>query len=158
MKTYPSDWKDHLLWPTLRLSWTPLTGGKVSYWWHWQIWHYPRRFQIAVPEFELDRTAKERTGRWSSFWQTNFGWKKLVTFQPLYQDDYKLLTNGYRIGFQAGQLTMICSIILHGPADALLGPGPVSFFGVAYPDNREFPLMLSGYSRRQTRNHKNIFI
>ena len=160
-RTNPSNWKDAVLWPILRVLFEPFSR-KQSHWWHWRkidpgAW--PRnsiRPILNIPPGELDLTARERTGPWSRFWQTNFGWRKVVIVRPGDWDwttwNEQKHSQPYQVGFflPGHGHGYICSVVIKGtPCALLLGPRPVDFFAI-YPDipYRQVHLRIAGFSTK----------
>ena len=126
MLTNQKHWLDFVLWPFLRILWEPIFR-KRSYFWHWLPYSGHYAYWITA---KGDPLAKPRKTLFAQFWQTSFGWKKVVILKP--KGNY--IQFGYRIGFAATEngkrVKQLCSIILHGPYAVLVGPDDVSFFAV----------------------------
>ncbi|PIR41126.1 MAG: hypothetical protein COV31_03225 [Candidatus Yanofskybacteria bacterium CG10_big_fil_rev_8_21_14_0_10_46_23] len=139
-KTNPNHWLDWVLWPILRLLLEPFTE-KQSHGWHWRDFglehRLPTRGAIKVLK---DPKAKPRGGpwSWSNFFQTNFGWQKVVVLRrrfsaspvPFEFDSH------YRMGYelaQDGRVThrQLCSCLIptNSSVALLIGDGDVQFFG-----------------------------
>ena len=137
LTTNPEHWLDAVLWPVLRLLWEPFFK-KRSHFWHWRTYEKQYAYWITA---KGDPSAKSRQSRLGQFWQTNFGWEKVVILQP--KGNYARYD--YRIGFssvESGQkVKQLCSIVLYGRCAVLVGPDNVSFFAVKeYCDDSFIPL------------------
>lgn len=147
LETRPIQWQDKYLWPVLLRIWTPLTGGKISYGWHWIKSPVQSDYSDVLEILNLDLEAHERTNLWHRFWQTNFGWKKVVILQPENPN-----IKEYRVGFYTSVLYptdfWFCTIVVRGKCKLLIGPGPVYFFGVSLSSSTVIKLKIYAETTR----------
>lgn len=141
METSPRHWMDVVFWPLLMAFWEPFTR-KRSHWWHWKPYHGQL---VHAKRIARDLDAAPRRGSWfSNFYQTNFGWRTAVILEPRHY------CGKYHIGFQSNERKLVeddlimdselhleyCTVVLSGRSAALVGPDPVLFFAISYPEGR----------------------
>lgn len=103
---------------------------RQSRFWHWgPLCEYiPDEAPFGMVSIGGDSDAKPRTGKWSSFWQTNFGWKKVVILRP------QTWMGLYHIGFMTVENGVpkieCCELLIEGAVACLVGPSDVDFFAV----------------------------
>lgn len=68
-----------VIWFLLKLLWEPFSL-KRSHWWHWQLRDLPENAKKLT--VKGDGVSEERNSFWSNFWQSNFGWQKVVILAP----------------------------------------------------------------------------
>lgn len=139
ISSYPTHVLDYLLWPVLRLVWEPLSK-KRSHFWHWAP------FKQSVPDsyyarVDPDLRARPRDGWWSTFWNTNFGWRKVAVLRSPFPK------RRYRIGFVSREGGVakreVCACVVKGNCAVLIVPHRVEFFAVEHPGGHPIPLDLA---------------
>ncbi|MFA5126678.1 MAG: hypothetical protein WC465_01585 [Patescibacteria group bacterium] len=134
----PSSIWDVILWPLLTWSWSKLTGGKVSYGWHWR----PYRGQIGqVVRVAGDSSLSLHDWRHGVFWGTCFSWRTVALLCPTQRVVW-------HVGFRGRSGCQICSLEINGAAALLIGPEEVDFFAVS-ADGQPLELKQVSYSTRK---------
>lgn len=139
LEAHPRHILDVVLWPILRVLWEPFSR-KQSHFWHWKPFEgsIPEPFQEYV---DPDKGARPVDGWWTEFWNTNFGWKKVVIFRPANP------AKKYHLGFMRREgngvaRKEICTCVLDGACAAAVSPYNTKYFAVEYPHGPAIPLDL----------------
>ncbi|PIZ98718.1 MAG: hypothetical protein COX77_03585 [Candidatus Komeilibacteria bacterium CG_4_10_14_0_2_um_filter_37_10] len=121
------DWTLGLL---MKIFWEPVSL-KRSHFWHWHKQNSTfLDSDYAYISVLPDPTVKDRGNWWQNFWQTNFGWQKVVVVATVDPNDY------YQVAFSTAasnyQDVKLCSLVIRGRVALLVGPTKTRFYAIDY--------------------------
>jgi len=138
---------EYILCPILRIVLEPFSLKK-SYWWHW-VFYYKRIPERFIKNIDGDPEAKPRDGFVSSFWQTNFGWKKIALLKCV-----DIYVGEIRYGFiDSNDRVKICTYSQDSSSKIALLVGPESLRFFAIRADTGYPVMISLLSESLTKRH-----
>ncbi len=162
MKKRPWHWLDVVLWPLrpLLIIFWERWCQKKSYAWQWRNFDKDLVNKLSVNRQQVvmadkDPQAKSRQGFWPNFYQTNFGWQKVVVIEPAKEQDADA---DYQVGFYDAEddVCQLCTLIRQGRTALLVGPNDAKFFAVYSDTGEVMPIRLQRLTTKS--DLKNILI